>query len=441
MKTIIIGGSATGMGVAARLRRNDPNAEIVVYQEKSYVSLGACGLPYFVAGNFDNENNMIARTIPAFEENGIKIVPSTQVFKVDFNTKEVFFDNKKDTYDKLVIATGAKPYIPALDGVGLKNIFTLTSLEDGVNVKKTMADPAIKTVAVIGAGFIGIEMAEALKDLKKNVHLIELEDRILPKAFDTEFSEMIKEKLLANKINVHLQAKVTQFTGDQKVNDVILEGGQKLEVDAVILALGFRPNTEIFRNTSLKLADNGAIIIDQTGKTSVEDVFSGGDAATSTDYLTGQQVWSPLATVASKFARVVADNIANKPAKFVGSIKSAVVRAFDWGFARTGLGEQEAINHGFQVNKVLIKDKDQTNYVPGQQDLYLKIIVDAKTKQILGAQMAGAVKSMQRINTLAALIWAKACVDDALEQIDLIYAPPFARSVDILHIALGKLNK
>ncbi|ARU91983.1 NADH oxidase [Spiroplasma clarkii] len=441
MKTIIVGGSATGMGVAARLKRNDPNATIVVYQEKSYVSLGACGLPYFVAGNFSDPNNLIARSITAFEENGIIIVPNTQVFKIDFENKLVYFDNKTDSYDNLVIATGATPYIPPLVGVELKNVYTLTTLEDGIELKKAMQNPNIKNVAVIGAGFIGLEMSETLSELNKNVHLFELEERISPNAFDPEFSQFIKENLEKNKINVHLSTKVTEIKGTDQVQAVVLADNSLIEVDAVVLALGFRPNTEILRNTKLALAENGAIIIDETGHTNIDHVYSGGDAATSSNYITGELIYSPLATVASKIARVIADNIANKPAKFVGSIRSAVVRVFDLGYARTGLGEFEAKKQGYQIRTVLIKDKDQTNYVNGQTDLYLKIIMDIKSRQILGAQMSGAVKAMQRINTLAALIWSKVPVDEALEQIDLIYAPPFARTTDILHIALAKLNK
>lgn len=441
MKVIIVGGSATGMGVAARLNRINPKAEIIVFQEKKYVSLGACGLPYFVANNFEDKNKLLARSIEEFEETGIKIVKNTQVHKIDFDKKEVYFDDKKENYDKLVISTGAYPYIPPIDGVGLQNIFTITTLEDGQNLKEVLNNKSIKSIAVMGAGFIGLEMCETLKALNKEVHLIELEDKILSKPFDEEFSQLIKEKLENQNVNLYLKKKVVEFKGDKTVSEIVFDDGCLIKVDAVILALGFKPNTEIFRKTKLNLADNNAIIVDEYGQTNITDVYSGGDAAISKHLLTGEQIYSPLATVASKMARVIADNITGKKTKFFGSIKSAALRIFDMGFARTGISESEANQKKINIKTVFIKDKDQTSYVAGQSDLYLKIIMNINSKELIGAQIAGSIKSIQRINTLVALIWSKIKVDTFLEQIDLIYAPPFAKTTDILHIALSKLNK
>ncbi|QEH61649.1 NADH oxidase [Spiroplasma chinense] len=442
MKTIIIGGSATGMGVAARLKRNDPENEIIVYQNKSYVSLGACGLPYFVADNFQDETKLLARSIEDFEKSGVKIVSNTFVSSVDFDNKKIYFEGGEDSYDELVIATGAKPIKPAIEGIDFENIFTLTSLEDGVNLKKYASRTDVKKIAIIGAGFIGLETAEALKDLNKEVCIIEMKDHVSSKVFDEQISNLIEDNLSRNKIELLLNKQVVKFEGNEgKAKSVFLSDGTSIEVDAVVLAVGFMPNTTMFKETNLNLAKNGAIIVDKKGKTNIESVYSGGDCATSKDYITGEDIYSPLATVASKFARVIADNIAGKEAEFAGSVKSAIVRVFDNEAARTGLTESEAVEAGLSIKTAYIVDKDQTGYVPGQSDLHLKLIMDVKSNQLIGAQMFGANKSTLRINAIAALIWAKMPVDSIMEQIDLVYAPPFARTTDILHIALSKLLK
>ncbi|AGR40973.1 CoA-disulfide reductase [Spiroplasma taiwanense] len=444
MRTIIIGGSATGMGVAARLKRNLPDSEIIVFQEKKYVSLGACGLPYFVANNFTDENILIARTKDDFEKTGIKIYSNINVNTVDFENKKVFFNNQQLEYDNLVIAVGAKPIIPNIKGINGKSVFTLTTLEDGIMLKKKMEeDNKIKKIAVIGAGFIGLEMCETFRELNKEVYLIEMEKRISSKAFDEEFSDLILEKLNQKSINVLLNHQVSEIllnTNDE-VNGILLKNGEKINVDAVLMAVGFKPNTEIFNNSKLAINSKGAIIVNTKGETNISSVYSAGDCTTSKNYLTDEDIYSPLATVASKFARVIADNISGRNENFVGSIQSAMIRIFDLEVARTGLSENDAKERNINFKSVLIKDKDHTAYTTNQKDLYLKIIMNNDSKEIIGAQMAGSNNSILRINALSALIWQKAKLDSVLEQIDFAYAPPFSKTTDIVHIAMSKLKK
>ncbi|AUM62511.1 CoA-disulfide reductase [Spiroplasma monobiae] len=443
MKTLIIGGSATGMGVAAKLKRNDPSIEIAVIQDKDYVSLGACGLPYFVANNFENKNNLIARTKEEFEKNDIKIISNSKVDSIDFENKKAFHNGKAESYDKLVIAVGAKPIVPNIKGVDGENVFTLTTLEDGVMLKEKMNnDKDIKKVAIIGAGFIGLEMTETLKDLNKEVYLMEMESKVMKKAFDEEISNLIEEKLKEKNIKYFFGEQVIEIKLlNNKVGSILLKSGNEIEVDAVLLSVGFQPNTSFLKGSGLEMNERGAIIVDQKGETNIEGVYSAGDCAISKNYINNEDIYSPLATVASKFSKVIADNIAGKENIYVGSIQSAILRMFDLEIARTGLTEQMAISNNIKVKSVFIKDKDHTNYTPNQKDLYLKLIMNDDTKEIIGAQMAGSNNSILRIYALAALIWQKAKVDYALEQIDLPYAPPFSRSVDIIHIALSKLNK
>ncbi|AHI52685.1 CoA-disulfide reductase [Spiroplasma culicicola] len=441
MKTIIIGGSATGMGVASRLKRNNPEAQIVVYQEKDYVSLGACGLPYFVSNNFDDKNMLIARTIEAFEKTGITIHNNTVVERIDFENKTIYFNQGQDSYDELVIATGAKPFIPQIEGILLENIHTITTLEDGVILKdKFNNDQNINKIAIVGAGFIGLEMTEALKELNKEVYLIEMEERVSPKVFDKEISDLIEDKLKEHDVHLMLNSKVTKIIGDSKVEKICIDDNQEIAVDAVIFAAGFKPNTDFIGDQILKLR-NGAILVDQKGKTNIDHVWSAGDCASSKDFITGEDIYSPLATVAAKFARVIADNISNKEAIFSGSIRSAIVRVFDLEIARTGISEVEAKQKAIDIKTVFIKDKDHTHYLKGQSDLYLKLIVDVKNNVIIGGQMVGKNKSVLRIDAIATMIWTKAPLNSVLEQVDLVYAPPFAKTTDIIHIAISTLLK
>ncbi|AOG60237.1 NADH oxidase [Spiroplasma helicoides] len=442
MKVIIVGGSATGMGVAAKLKRNDPNAEVIVYQDKDYVSLGACGLPYFVSNNFDNKEMLIARTKEQFEQSGIVVKTNSRVSSIDFDSKTVYFNDKQDTYEKLVIAIGAKPIIPNTSWKNLKNSFTITTLEDGIKLKEEMnKNPNIKKVAVIGAGFIGLEMTEALTEINKEVYLIEKEDRVSKKAFDKEFSELITTKLEEHNIIVKTSTELKEIVEvDGLAKQLIFSNSEKLEVDAIIFSIGFKPNTEIFTNTKLELFENGAIIVDNQGKTNIEDVYSAGDCATSKEFLTQKNIYSPLATVANKFAKVIADNLCGKNKVFVGSLRSAIFRCFDIGFARSGFTEEEAQDL-FKIKIVFIKDKDHTHYLKGQKDIYLKLILDTETNTIIGSQLCAQNSAMLRANTLATIIWSKINVDEALEQIDLVYAPPYSKTTDILHIALSKFLK
>lgn len=447
MKVAIIGGAASGMGVAAKLLRNMKDVEITVYQKNDYISLGACGLPYYVSGNFDDKERMLVRTPEFFESKGVKMNINSLVTNIDFDKKEITFtqnqETKTDSYDELVIAVGAKPFIPKQWQCECENVFTLTSLEDGVSVReKVSEDKNIKNVLVVGAGFIGLEISENLKHVGKNVTVIEMQDRIMKKQYDEDFSEIFKDELIKNDVNTLLGRTISEVECvNKKVKSVTLDDGQKISVDAVILAVGFVPATDFLKDSKLNMLPNGAIIVDEGGRTNLPNVWSSGDCATSKNILTGTDVYVPLATVAAKFAKVVADNIAGSNKKFYGSVGTSIIRVFENGFARAGLTSEEAKLNNIDVDVVTIKDKNHTDYVPGQDDVVLKLICDKKNRTLVGAQIFGDVAAVMRIHSLVALIWSKTKVDDYIEQIDLPYSPPFARTSDIIHIALSKLNK
>lgn len=277
MRVIIIGGVAAGMSAAAKLKRMQPEYEVVVYEKTDVVSFGACGLPYFVGGFFDDVNNMIARPAEKFRESGIDLNIFHEVIDVDTEAKKLTVKNLTtgeefvDTYDKLMIASGASSIIPPIKNVNIENVSTLKSMADGIKVKELMNKEEIKNVAIIGAGFIGLEAVEAAKKLGKNVVVFQLEDRILPQVFDKEVTDILEEEIRKHDVDLRLEEIVGELVGETKVEKVITNKGE-YDADLVIVATGVRPNTSFLKNTNINMLPNGAIIVDEFGKTDRKSV-------------------------------------------------------------------------------------------------------------------------------------------------------------------------
>lgn len=439
MKIIIIGGIAAGMSAAAKFRRLDKDAEIKVYEKTPIVSFGACGLPYFVGGFFDNENQMIARKPEKFKETGIDISIEHEVLSIDVASKKITVKNLKtdetfeDSYDKLMIATGASAIIPPIKNFNIENVHTLKSLEDGRILKEKMKDKDIKKVAIIGAGFIGLEAVEAAKEYGKEVSVFQLEDRILKEVFDKEVTDLLEEELKNKGVNLFLDSKVVELKGDSKVTKVVTEN-EEIDADLVILATGVKPNTAFLKDTGIEMLKNGAIVVDKEGKTSIEDIYSAGDCATVTHLLKPEPAYIPLATVANKFGRVVGENLGGKGLEYEGSLGSACIKVLGMEAGRTGLTESEVTNLGINYKTVFITDKNQTDYYPGQENISIKLIYNGDTKVILGAQVVGKKDAVQRTNALAVAIYAKLTTEQ-LGMMDFCYSPPFARTWDVLNRA------
>ncbi|WP_317367823.1 CoA-disulfide reductase [uncultured Tyzzerella sp.] len=437
MRVIIIGGIAAGMSAAAKFRRLDKDAHIKVYEKTSIVSFGACGLPYFVGGFFDNEKQMIARSPEKFKETGIDISVEHEVLSVDVDNKKITVKNLKtnetfeDNYDKLMIATGASAIIPPIKNFNIENVHTLKSLEDGRILKEKMKDESIKKVAIIGAGFIGLEAVEAAREYKKEVSVFQLEDRILKEVFDKEVTDLLEQELKNKGVNLFLNSKVVELKGDIKVTKVVTEN-EEIDTDLVILATGVKPNTAFLQDTGIEMLKNGAIVVDKEGKTSIEHIYSAGDCATVTHLLKPEQAYIPLATVANKFGRIVGENISGKGIEYEGSLGSACIKVLEMEAGRTGLTESEANSLGINYKTVFITDKNQTDYYPGQESISIKLIYNGDTKVILGAQVVGKKDAVQRTNALAVAIYAKLTTEQ-LGMMDFCYSPPFARTWDILN--------
>ena len=439
MRVVIIGAVAAGMSAAAKLKRIKPEYDVIVYEKTNVVSFGACGLPYFVGGFFDDPNNMIARSPEKFRELGIDLKIFNEVVKVDTVSKKIIVKNLEtnvefeDSYDKLMIATGASSIIPPIKNVKLENVSTLKTMNDGIKLKELLSKEDNKKIAIIGAGFIGIEAIEAAKQLGKEVIVFQSQGRVLAQAFDQEIADVLEEEIKKHNVDLRLEEFVSELVGENKVEKIITNKGE-YEVDAVIIATGVRPNTEFLKDTSIKMLQNGAIIVDEFGKTSVEDIYAAGDCATIKNIVSGQDSYIPLATGANKLGRIVGENLAGANNSFQGSLGSSCIKVMDMEAASTGITESQAKKLGINYKAKFISDFNQTNYYPGRDKIYVKLIYDANTKIVLGGQVAGFKDSVQRCNVIAAAILGKLTTNQ-LGMLDLCYAPPFARTWDILNVA------
>ncbi|MDK2562838.1 CoA-disulfide reductase [Romboutsia sedimentorum] len=439
MRVIIVGAVAAGMSAAAKLKRMQPNYEVVVYEKTDVVSFGACGLPYFVGGFFDDPNSMIARSAEKFRETEIDLNTFHEIVNVDVTNKKVTVKNIKtnvefeDSYDKLMIASGASSIIPPIKNVQLENVSTLKSMEDGIKVKELFNREENKNIVIIGAGFIGLEAVEAAKKLGKNVTVFQSGNRILEQVFDKEITDVLEEEIRKHDVNLRLEELVSELIGQTKVEKVITNKG-KVDADVVIIATGVRPNTSFLKDSGIEMLPNGAIIVDEFGKTSIEDIYAAGDCATIQNIVTGKDAYVPLATGANKLGRIVGENLAGANNSFQGSLGSSCLKVMNMEAGSTGITEIQAQKLGLDVKIKFISDFNQTNYYPGRNKIYVKLVYDAKTKVILGGQVAGYKDAVQRTNVIATAIFAKLTTSQ-LGMLDLCYAPPFARTWDVLNVA------
>ncbi|WP_425381343.1 FAD-dependent oxidoreductase [Spiroplasma endosymbiont of Polydrusus pterygomalis] len=479
IKVVIIGAGATGMGVASKLLRSKENSDkkfdIHVYQEKNYISLGACGIPYYIANDFRDKKLLNDRTKKDYaktndDKNKIKIHLNQHVIKVDTTKQEIHVKKTTDhknkanvvSYQALVIATGAKPKIPPPFNKGElpHNVYNVFTKEDAVNVKKAMKNS--QKIVIIGAGFIGLEMAEACLKQKKDVTIVEMKDRVMANVIDKEFSQLIYHELTTNNktdnkkhfkkyptILLNYQVEELMMTHNN-VNDLRLRNinnkkiGKTVPCDLVILAVGFEPNTQFLNDSNIKLSKNKSIIINELCQIPSEknvtkkfsNIYSGGDCAQTYSQFDKSSIYVPLATNANKMARIIANNIKNPEHKYPGTLGSSILRVGNLEITKTGSFDSIDKN---KIHSVFIKDYDLPRYLKQSRPLYLKLFYDKTNFQLLGAQMAGYNHATLRINALATAIWNKMDVRD-LQNLDLVYSPPFARTNDIIHIASRKIT-
>ena len=439
MKYLIIGANAAGMSAAVRISKFDKTAKITVLEKSDVVSFGACGIPYYLAGEFQDIGSMTARPLQDFIESGIDIRLYHKAVRLDAAKKTIFAEDIKNnksvefSYDKLLISTGASPVQLPIKGVDLDNVHTMHSRADAVLLKEKLKK-AVKTV-IVGAGYIGVEAAESFKHLGKEVTLIEYAPRILARSFDTQITEILEKNLIKKGINLRLHEGVSEIQEKSGGTVSVVTGSGAYDADLVIMATGFRPNTEFLAGCGLEFSAQGAIVVDDQGRTALPDVFSAGDCATVRHRIAGNS-YIPLATSANKLGRITGEVMAGKDSRFTGTLGSAGIRVFDMEAGRTGIGEDEARSLGLDYAVAFIKDKNRTDYVLPQTDMWVKLIYEKNTRCLLGGQICGSYLggAVHRVDALAVAIYSQLTVEE-LGFMDLIYAPPFARTWDILNIA------
>lgn len=440
MEIVIIGGIAAGMGTAAKAARENPGANITVIEKEDYISFGACGLPYYLGGQFDDSNKMFARTVEQIRNQGINVKVSHEAIGIDYDKKTVYYKNLKNeeklsiVYDRLVITSGAQAIIPNIKGVDAENVYTFTRLKS-VQAMKDKLD-SINKVTIVGGGFIGVEVAEQLAHLGKEVTVIEGLEGLMANQFDPEFSEKIKGALEEEKVEVVLDEFVEELlVEDNRVKEV-KTSGQSIPTDLVVLAVGFLPNTNFAKDEKLKMLDNGAIVINQYGETSIPDVFSAGDSTSSYHRLLGT-TYTPLATIASKMARVVAVNVASENThsiEYPGHLGTGAVKVGNFEAGSTGINEADAKGLGIDYKTTSITASNHTGYWPNRTPIDIKLVYEAKSKKLLGAQVFGEQDAVLRLTGLTTAIHAELTTDE-IGFIDYSYAPPFATTFEAINIA------
>jgi NADPH-dependent 2,4-dienoyl-CoA reductase/sulfur reductase-like enzyme len=439
MKIVIIGGSAAGMSAAAKARRTDKEAEIIVFESSEIISFGACGLPYFVGGFFSDAALMQARTVEQMRNSGVDVRIKHRVRSVDTAVKELVVENLANgeqfiqCYDKLMIATGATVIKPSFYDKAHSNVFTLTKMEDGKRLKEIAAREEVRDVTIIGGGFIGIEVVEAMKKLGKHVRLIQRSGRIFNRMYDERITDLMQEELLSHGVELVLNEAVEALEGEEEVSVVRTEN-QRYQTDLVVIATGFRPHTDFLKDSDAECLSNGAVIVNHKGETTVPDVYAAGDCAAIPHMLTGKNVYVPLATGANKLGRVVGINMAGGDARYPGTLASSCVKVLDYEASRSGIDEKDAEEMGLDAVSVFITDKDQTHYYPGQEDIHVKLLYDKKSKVVLGGEILGRSGAAKRIDVIAMAIKTGMTTEE-LGMMDFCYAPPFSKTWDVLNVA------
>ena len=440
LNIVIIGGIGAGMSVAAKAKRENPDANITVIEKENYISFGACGLPYYLGKQFDDPSYMFARTPEQIKQSGINLLLETEAINIHFDKKEVKVRALKTeeismiSYDRLVIATGASPNQLNLAGMSAKNIYLHTKLQDVDALKANLSQ--YQNIAVIGGGFIGVEVADQLAALGKKVTIIQGGAHIMQGPFDTEFSELIEKALIKERIKIHLDAAVTGVKVVDNQIQSVMTSDEHLPTDAVIVAIGFKPNTAFITDPRLEKLPNGAIIINQYGETSIPNVFSAGDCATVPHRQLGDR-YLPLATYANKLGRLIGTNVVTTKdhfQAFPGALGSSLLKVGQYECGSTGLTEKMAIEANIPHKTTLIKTPNHTNYYRGQVTLTIKLVYDPETKILLGAQIFGKKDAALRLHALTVAIHAGITTEE-LGFIDLGYAPPFTTTWEAINIA------
>lgn len=439
MKVVIIGGVAGGASAAARLRRLDEKAEILILEKGDFISFANCGLPYHVGGVIPERRALFLQSPKSMKVRyNIDVRLKNEVVSINRQEKTVTVkklesgETYKEPYDKLIIATGSVPVRPNIPGIDSQKIKTIWSVNDTDDILGLISKENVKSAVVVGGGFIGLEMAENLTALGIKVSVVEMLDQVMP-PIDYEMAVLVHNQLEAKGVDLYLSDGVTSFN-DNGVIEVNLKSGTKLEAGLVILAAGVRPNSALARDAGLETGQRGAIAVDDSLRTSDNDIYAVGDVIEVTDFIFGDKTAIPLAGPANKQGRIAADNIAGLNSVYKGTQGSSVVKVFDLTVASTGANEKALIKRGIKYEKVYVVQNSHANYFPGAKQMTIKLLFSPDGKKIYGAQIVGYDGVDKRIDVVATTIRLGGSVYD-LKDLELAYAPPYSSAKDPVNMA------
>ena len=440
MKVLIIGGVAGGATAAARIRRLDENAEIVVIEKSGFVSYANCGLPYYIGGVIEDERELTLQTPKGFWKRfRIDVRTRSEALSIDTRNKTVTIsdlDEEKiyrESYDKLLLSPGAKPVKPEMEGTDEEGVFTLRTVEDTLRIREYAVKNKPKTAVIAGGGFIGLEVAENLVNMGVDVTIVQGPSQVLA-PLDEDMASVIQMYLRDKGVKLMLGTRVTGIEKDGDSVTARLDSGVSLQSDMTLLAIGVMPESRLARDAGLKLGLKDSIVVNDKMETSEPDIYAVGDAIEVRHFVTGQKVLLSMAGPANKQGRIAADNICGGNSRFTGSQGSFIIKLFEMTAASTGINERTAKALGLKYDKVVLSPASHATYYPGAQNMILKVIYEKETLRILGAQAVGYSSVDKRIDVLATAIHAGITATD-LKELDLAYAPPYSSAKDPVNMA------
>jgi len=448
---VVIGGDAAGMTCASKVKREHSDWKVTVLERGEHVSYAACGIPYYVSGVVPDLDNLQIITPDQFrKKRNIDLRmgwEAVQILPDEYQVKAKKLDGGEEIildYDHLMIATGASAVIPPIDGSDLHGVFTVRNLTDAHNMRHWITEHRPENAVIVGGGYIGLEMAEALVERNIKVQVVEMLSQVLS-PMDEPITDRVMEELKKNGVQVHLKSKVEQLHGKNGAVTGVMVAGMtnELPADMVILGSGIRPNSALAKEAGLEVGNSGGILVDERQQTSHKDIFAGGDCVEQKHLVTGGQTYVPLGPAANKHGRVAGINISGGKAVFPGVVGTAVMKVFDLTISRTGLMESQASDNGFDFFSNTIKSRERAGYYPNSGQLIIHVIAEKKTGRLLGAEICGGTTAAKRIDPFAVALHNEMTLDE-VAMLDLSYAPPYSPVLDPVgvaaQVAVGKMS-
>ncbi|MDY6973451.1 MAG: FAD-dependent oxidoreductase [Thermodesulfobacteriota bacterium] len=447
---LIIGALALGPKTACRFKRLEPDSRVIMVDQSEHISYGGCGIPYFISGDINDPEQLQSTSFHMLrdekffrESKDVEVLINTRAVKIDRKDKTVVVRNtvndkeRELSYDKLVLATGSRPTRLSVPGNHLEGVFTVSALDEAIAIKNELVGGKVEKAVIIGAGAIGLEMAEALADLwGVETAVIEISDQILPGFLSANVAGICQHHMEEKGISFHLEENITELCGGKRVEKVITDKGT-LDADMVIMAVGVTPNSDLAKLAGLEVSPDGAIVVNKTLQTSDPNIYAGGDCIQIKNLITEKPGYYPLGSLANKQGRIIGTNLAGGHAEFEGAVGSFVIKLFEISIAGAGLSFETARREGFDALRAFVVQFDRAHFYPEKDLLYMELVVEKDSGLVLGIQGLGGRSDsvVARVNAVSAILKYKPTIKD-ISNLELPYSPPFSAAMDILN-ALG----